>query len=297
VARLQTTTASPLLFSCVSCLSWSILSCLLTAPVVTTPSSAAESEPAKALIDSPRVLIIAHRGNSSVAPENTLPAFQSALDVQADLVELDYFHSADGVPVVIHDEMLDRTTNSEQVLGKSELLVGDLPLADLRKLDVGVWFDDKFAGTRLLTLDEALDVIQTRSTTLIERKAGDAATLVRLLEAKQVTDRVVVQSFDWKFVAHCRQLSPRLALGALCGKPASPEQIQAAAQTGADIIIWDHEKLGRDQIALIHQLGKKAWAYTIDDPRRAKQLISLGIDGIITNHPAEMSQLQEVHRH
>ena len=83
----------------VSCFSWSLV-CLLSATVV----NAADAEsgvmltPARKLIASPRVLVIAHRGNSSVAPENTLPAFQSALDANADLVELDYFHSADGVP-------------------------------------------------------------------------------------------------------------------------------------------------------------------------------------------------------
>src|SRR3954447_11482273 len=112
---------------------------------------AAEPTPAQKLIASPRVLIIAHRGNSSVAPENTLPAFQSALDAKADLVELDYYHSADNVPVVIHDRILDRTTNAEEVLGQPKLLVSDLPLADLRKLDVGGWFDDKFAGTKMPT--------------------------------------------------------------------------------------------------------------------------------------------------
>src|SRR3954465_10959545 len=100
-----------------SCLLW-FLPCVAISVV---NLAAAEPTPAQTLIASPRVLIIAHRGNSSVAPENTLPAFQSALDAQADLVELDYFHSADGVPVVIHDKLLDRTTNAEQVLGKSEL--------------------------------------------------------------------------------------------------------------------------------------------------------------------------------
>src|SRR5581483_8332324 len=69
---------------------------------------AEEQTPARQLIASPRVLVIAHRGNSSEAPENTLPAFQSALDAKADLIELDYYHSADGVPVVIHDKILDR---------------------------------------------------------------------------------------------------------------------------------------------------------------------------------------------
>jgi glycerophosphoryl diester phosphodiesterase len=102
---------------------------------------------------------------------------------------------------------------------------------------------------------------------------------------------VVVQAFDWEFVAACRKLSPRLALGTLSGKPASEAQIRAAAATGADLIVWDHKKIDREQIDLIHQLGKKAWAYTIDDPARAAFLLAAGLDGVITNKPAEMRRL------
>src|SRR5205807_6790535 len=113
--------------------SWFLLLCPFALAIVSVipVASAAEPTPAQRLIAAPRVLIIAHRGNSSVAPENTLPAFQSALDAKADLVELDYFHSADGIPVVIHDQILDRTTNAEEILGQPKLLVGGLPLVDL----------------------------------------------------------------------------------------------------------------------------------------------------------------------
>jgi glycerophosphoryl diester phosphodiesterase len=270
-----------------------LLLCLAAILAVTNASTAfcADPSPAQKLIGTPRPLIIAHRGNSSVAPENSLPAFQSAIDAKADLVELDYFHSSDGIPVVIHDEILDRTTNAEQLLGKPKLLIGDFPAAELQKLDIGAWFDEKFIGTRLPTLIESLDLIQPRSVTLIERKAGDAQRLVSLLEQKKLIDDVVVQAFDWKFIADCRKLSPRLALGTLSGKPASEEQIRAAAATGADLIVWDHKKIDREQIALIHQLGKKAWAYTIDDPARAAFLLASGLDGVITNKPAEMRRL------
>jgi len=272
----------------------SLLFLYLTAILaVTNPatSRAADPTPAQKLIGKPRPLVIAHRGNSSVAPENSLPAFHSAIDAKADLIELDYHHSSDGVPVVIHDEILDRTTDAEQLFGKPKLLIGDFPAAELQKLDIGSWFDDKFTGTRLPTLVESLDLIQARSVTLIERKAGDAQTLIRLLEEKKLIDDVVVQAFDWEFVAACRRLSPRLALGTLSGKPASEEQIRAAAATGADLIVWDHKKINGEQIALIHQLGKKAWAYTIDDPARAAQLLAAGLDGVITNKPAEMRRL------
>jgi glycerophosphoryl diester phosphodiesterase len=273
---------------------WFSFLCALAAILVcsTSPVFAAEPTPAQKLILRNGPLIIAHRGNSSEAPENTLPAFQSALEVKADLVELDYYHSADGALVVIHDEFLDRTTDAEDVLGKAKLLVGEQPLSALQRLDAGSWFDEKFAGTRLPMLIQALDLIQTKSVTLIERKAGDAKTLVKLLGEKNLTDKVVVQSFDWDYVADCRKLAPRLALCTLSGKPANDDQIRAAAATGADVIVWNHEKIGHAQIELIHQLGKKAWVYTVDEPPRAKALIAGGIDGIITNVPAEMIRLR-----
>lgn len=254
---------------------------------------AAEPTPAQKLIESPKVLITAHRGNSSIAPENTIAAFEAAITAKSDLVELDYYHSADGVPVVIHDEILDRTTNAEEALGKPKLVVGDQTLASLQKLDVGSWFDEKFAGARMPTLTESLKVIQSGSVTLVERKAGDPATLVKLLKEQNLLDQVVVQAFDWKFVAGCRELSPTLALGTLSGKPANEEQIRAAVATGADLIVWNHEKIAQEQISLIHQLGKKAWVYTVDEPDRARLLISWGIDGIITNRPGTIIQVRE----
>src|SRR6478672_10933751 len=198
-------TLLPILISCVSYLSW-FLCCLLVQNV----TFAADSTRAQTLINGSKVLIIAHRGNSSVAPENTLPAFQSAIDAKADLVELDYYHAADGVPVVIHDEILDRTTNSEDVFGKPKLVVGSYSSPDLRKLDAGTWFDEKFINVRIPTLVESLDLIQSGSITLVERKQGDAETVVRLLKEKNLLDKVVVQGFDWEYVARCRELAPNL---------------------------------------------------------------------------------------
>lgn len=269
-----------------SYLSWSLVF------LAVSPTPAAEMTPARQLVSSPGVLIIAHRGNSSIAPENTLPAFAKALAARADLVELDYHHSSDGVPVVLHDDTLDRTTNSLAILGKEKLPVAAVSAVEIAKVDAGMWFGDDFVGTKLPTLVESLAAIQAGSTTLIERKAGDAATLVKLLEQEKLTDKVVVQSFDWEFVKACRQLSPTLTLCTLSGKAANKEQIEAAAATGADVIVWNHEKLRSDQIDLIHRLGKKAWVYTIDDPQKTASFIAAGIDGVITNKPATMIKVR-----
>ncbi len=256
-------------------------------------SLAVERTPAQELVAQPGPLVIAHRGDSVHVPENTLPAFAAAVKLKADLVELDYYHSKEGVPVVIHDNFLDRTTDAEAVFGKTKMLVEETPLADLQKLDAGSWFEPKFKGTKLPTLTESLDLIQAGSVTLIERKKGDAATCVKLLREKKLVDKVVVQSFDWQYVRDCHELEPTLVLAALGGgKDALSEaRLTAAVATGAKIIAWDHNKLSKAEIDAIHARSMKAWCYTVDDPARAKELVAAGIDGIITNAPGRIMKV------
>jgi glycerophosphoryl diester phosphodiesterase len=250
-------------------------------------------EPARDLVlGKTRPLIIAHRGNSSEAPENTLPAFRSAVALKVDFVELDYHTTSDGVPLVIHDKTLDRTTNAVALWGTGKAAVAKYKLAELRPLDAGAWLDKKFAGTKLSTLDEALDVIQAGSMTMIEHKVGDAKTLVGLLAKKKLTGSVIVQSFDWKFVTECHQFEPKLLLGALGDKELKPEQLDQIAKTGASVVGWNQKYIHKADIDLIHARGYKSWVYTVDDPARAKELITAGIDGIISNRPAKMLEVR-----
>ncbi len=243
--------------------------------------------PAARLVDSSRVLVIGHRGDSKVAPENTLPAFASAVKAGADLVELDYYHSADGVPIVIHDSTLDRTTDACKLWGAKKIKVTDKSLADLQLLDAGNWFSDKFAGTRLPTLAEAMDTIQAGSITLIERKGGDPATCVKLLKQKKLLDDVVVQAFDWKYLEACHQLDPSLVMAALGDGPLKPERLDRVKQTGARVVAWEDRHTTKDTIAAIHAQGWKAWVWTVDNPDRVRELVQAKIDGIITNRPAQ----------
>jgi len=251
------------------------------------PTSAAKR------IATKQVLIIAHRGNSSEAPENTLPAFASAVKLGADMVELDYFHSADGVPVVFHDANLDRTTNAPIVFGKWKVTVQAMTLAELRKLDAGQWFDQRFAKTKIPTLEESLDEIQKGSVTLIEQKSGDAATCVKLLKRKHLVDEVVVQSFNIDFVRDCHKLCPQLTVAVLGNKRLPSRRLDELEKTGASVIVWDHRDLAKKEIEEIHKRGLKAWVYTVDDPQRARQLINAGIDGIITNRPELLIKLRD----
>lgn len=254
--------------------------------------------PAARLIAQPGPLVIAHRGFSQQAPENTLPAFRLALAARADLVELDYYHAKDGVPVVIHDGTLDRTTDATNRWGGKGIAVASRDASELTSLDAGRWFSPVYAGTRLPTLAESIETIQAGGVTLIERKGGDAPALVRLLRERGWLEHLVVQSFDWGFVRDARRVSPDLVLGAL-GPPStrngrkltdqekvlSPEFIAEIEQLGAQLVVWNRQVTAAS-IERAHQRGLRVWVYTINDPKEAEQLERLGVDGIITDNPA-----------
>lgn len=258
----------------------------------------ATGSPAERLLAEKRALIIAHRGFSAIAPENTVLAFEFALSAGADLVELDYHHSSDGIPVVIHDYELDRTTDSEERWSVPKIRVESRTAEELRLLDAGEWFHPRYKGVRLPLLTEALDVIQKKGVTLIERKAGDASTCVRLLRERDLVNRVVVQAFDWKYLAEVHELEPRQILGAL-GPPAaldgrklsdeektlSASWVAQAKRAGARVIGWNR-LVTKEAVAHAHSQGMKVWVYTINDPKVAAGLLRLGVDGLITDNPA-----------
>lgn len=265
---------------------------LLEMVMAVVPEESIQRPTAAQVIARPGFLVIAHRGDSGAFPENTLPAFQSAVELGADLVELDYYHSADGVPFTFHDRTLNRTSDATAVLGQEKIPTDSLAWSQLQQLDAGAWFDSRFRGTPIPTLAEALDVIQRGSITLIERKAGDAATCVQLLREKNLLEHVVVQSFDWTYLAECHRLAPDLILGALGSKDLSDERLDEIQRSGARVVGWNHQDLQRSQIEAVQRRGMKIWAYTVNDVQRARQLIDDGIDGIITDYPAKIMQLR-----
>lgn len=256
------------------------------------PAETNERPTAAQVIARPGFLVIAHRGDSGAFPENTLPAFRSAVEWGADLVELDYYHSADNVPFAFHDRTLNRTSDATAVLGQEKIPTDSLSWDQLQQLDAGAWFNARFRGTQIPTLADALDVIQQGSITLVERKAGDAATCVQLLREKNLLEHVVVQAFDWNYLADCHRLAPELILGALGSKDLSDDRLDEIQKAGARIVGWNHQDLQRQQIEAVQRRGMKIWAYTVNDVPRAQQLIADGIDGIITDYPAKIMQLR-----
>lgn len=243
---------------------------------------------ARELIDRDRVAIVAHRGDSLVAPENTLPAFESAIQLGAPAVELDFQATRDGELVVFHDETLDRTTNAAEVLGRRDIPVDEISLDVFLQLDAGRWFGESFAGTTAPTLEAALRAILPRAVPVIEHKSGAAATCVELLRRLDAIREVVVMSFDWPFLAECRRLSDELAIVALGDVEPQERHLADAVALRSSAIGWSHDRLSADAVALIRRQPLKLWVWTVDDPQRARELVAWGANAMITNRPGVM---------
>lgn len=256
------------------------------------------------LLERKQPLVIGHRGYCAIAPENTLPSFRCALDAGADLVELDYQQSKDGVPIVIHDHILDRTTDARKKWKRRRIRVSRLTAAEIQTLDAGSWFDAKFAGTKVPLLSEALDCICSNGgVALIEHKSGDPSTLAKLLRKKDLINQVIVISFNWKFLRELHRLEPRLVLGAL-GPPVRlsngrrPTHIRRGLgvrltdllKTGAKIAVWNR-KVSKRAVQKARDHGLQIWVYTVNEPSLARQLITRGVGGIITNVPQLLRQI------
>jgi glycerophosphoryl diester phosphodiesterase len=246
---------------------------------------------------SSRPLVIAHRGYSAAAPENTLPAFQLAMEAEADLVELDYYHSKDQVLTVVHEGTLDRTTDAVRRWGTGTNRVSQTLFAKMHELDASSWRGSNQPPATIPSLMEALDLIQSRSVTLIERKAGPAEACVRLIRERREVNQVVVQSFDWQYLEEYHRLEPSQILGALgpwksyrgallsdAEQVLSVRWIDEARRVGARVVVWN-QKVEASAVAAAHERGMKVWVYTIDDPADMTRLLDLGIDGLITNNP------------
>lgn len=264
------------------------------------PTKKSEGRPARRVLNTRRTLVIGHRGFRDAAPENTLPSFELALKAGVDLVEFDYRHTSDGVPVAIHDETLERTTDAQRVWNGMGLEVAGRTLKELADLDAGSWFQPRFAGTRIPTMEEAIDAIRPGAVPLIERKEGDATTCARLFRRRGLINHAIVIAFDWDFLRKFRGLVPDQVLGALGPSAATRRAtrhgdrdllnaatLDRVGRMGIELVVWNRH-INRASVISAHARGMKVWIYTVNDPEEADELVSLGVDGLISDNPALM---------
>ncbi len=244
------------------------------------------------------LLRVAHRGASRTAPENTLAAFREAIRLGVDAIEIDVHLSADGRPIVIHDDTLDRTTS-----GRGP--VGALSAAELRRLDAGAWFSPRFRGESVPTLEETLECVRGRCGLNIEikeaqgsrpRRAGGRAAmpsptgLVARAVARAVArtgfkDLLIVSSFSGRALEEARAAMPETRLGFLASR--SLRGLRRLHWRLRLFSVHPHLRLiAPRRMALAHRLGLLVIVWTVNDARRMRRLAALGADGLMTDDPA-----------
>lgn len=227
------------------------------------------------------MFLYAHRGVSARAPENTLTAFRLALADGADGVELDVHLSADGVPVVIHDATLERTTD-----GKGA--VADCAAQELSRLDAGSWFSADFAGEPVPTLREVLALLSGRLRVNVEIK-GAAAALAALDVLKEFpgTD-VVFSSFDQSVLRELRLVDARVPLAVLSDEAGWHRLIPLALELRASAVHRRADLVSRPLLAAARAAGLPVFAWTVDAPDQARSLQRAGITGLFANDPVAL---------
>lgn len=237
--------------------------------------------------------VIAHRGNSAEFPENTLAAFQSAIDMGVDFIELDVHLSADGVPYVIHDQTIIRTTDSD-----SAVEINQLSFEEIADLDAGSWFDREFANEKLPTLEEVLQLPLGNTGVMIEIKEGSfdtntlakaVASLVRKYSQVKIGNPIVTGSISPEIVVALRNELPELPIIAIVE---DPKKIPDYRPARPNLYAVYHDILDKKLIGELQSGPKVIWVFTVDQPTKMYLLSKMGVDGIITNRPKALLELR-----
>jgi glycerophosphoryl diester phosphodiesterase len=240
---------------------------------------------------SARTRVIAHRGFSGAAPENTLAAIRAAIEVGADMAEIDVTLSSDSQVVVIHDETLDRTTD-----GSGE--VSRFSLAELRELDAGTWFKPSFAGERIPTLDEVLTAVEGRILLNVEIKSeavvrGVVDKVASAIREHQMTELVVVSSFSPEALRQMHETAPEIRTAVLYNTRyhKGSDAVEIVTDLGASVFNIKRQRLTRKMLRRCRENDVPVGLYTVNKPRRLRRLVSKGIGAIFTDHPDRLIEI------
>ena len=230
-----------------------------------------------------QVMVISHRGEHLAHPENTLSAFQAAIDAGADYFELDVRTTSDGQLVLMHDGTVDRTTNGT---GK----VRDLTLDQIRALDAGAKFNPQFAGTKVPTLEEALNLAHGKIGVYVDCKDLSPADLVAVLKKTDMLNNVVIYAGPG-FLKEVLEREPSVLAMPEADSLAQLEEM--AANLRLRVAAFDKDDFTDDVIAAAKRLNVRVYVdrlWTADKPEFWQDALKRGAAGIQTDHPAELVQ-------
>jgi glycerophosphoryl diester phosphodiesterase len=258
-------------------------------------------------------LVLAHRGASAYAPENTLAAFNLAFEIGADGIELDVTLTKDGIPVVIHDDTVDRTTDGHG-------LIKQMTLEQVERLDAGGWFNERFRGERIPTLEQVLVGVGTRGVVNIELKTaalrpwpvkisavprsklaqlslgvlarliqtdGLESVVVQVIGQTHAAERVLISCFNPLSLSRARSLNPRLSRGLLYASylPIFLSRAWLRPMARPHALHPNFSMVTPKYVAWARRKHYRINPWVVDDPSETKRLIALGVDSIMTNKP------------
>ncbi len=242
-------------------------------------------------------IVIAHRGASAYYPENTMAAFRGAVNIGADMIELDVLLSKDNIPVVFHDAMLDKKSN-----GKG--LVSEYTVQELKELDAGSWFDPKFRGEKIPTLEEVLIYTKDKIAVNIEIKTeavfeeyenGVERKVIDLVRKYELTDKVIISSFDYRVIKRFDALAPEIKTALLYERRQShgrrPAELVEDYQ--ADAFNFSIREMADSWTQSLNDQKIPFFVYTINDPEVMKTVINRGAKGIFTDKPDVLKRVAE----
>jgi len=240
------------------------------------------------------MLIYAHRGNSSVYPENTMSAFRSAVDLGVHGIETDVHMTKDGILVITHDEEISRVSD-----GKG--MVKDLTYKELLQQDFGLWKGEAFKGEKIPLLSELLDLLEGTQIILnIEIKMGFLLypgieeKLLKILTERGFLSRVIFSSFNHYSLAKLKELNPEAKVAPLY-QSGLYKPYDYALTFGADYIHPYYMALDKTIVEESHRKNIKVNLWTVNDSSQVAYCKDLGVDGLITDYPKELlSKLKEL---
>jgi glycerophosphoryl diester phosphodiesterase len=236
--------------------------------------------------------IIAHRGASSMAPENTLASFRTAWEVGADAVELDIYLTTDNRIVVIHDSTTRRVSGVDMIVSKSSS-------QDLRKLDVGKWKGQQWTNEKIPYLEEVLKTVPKGKRIFIEVKCGPEIIpeMLKIIKASGLDrSQIVIISFSSEVIRTIEMHRPTMTTYWLCSINSKPGSIEKSIETAKaiktdGIDVAASAEVNSDYAKMIREAKLGFYVWTVDNPAIAKRMADLGVDGITTNKPVEIRNL------
>lgn len=228
-----------------------------------------------------RVEVTAHRGSSTSAPENTLSAIRQAITDQSDYAEIDVQETSDGVIVVLHDSDLMRVTGEK-------LNIWETTFEEVRELDAGSWFSPQFAGEKIPTLEEAIEVAQDRIKLNIELKFYEhnqrlTERVVSILRSEDFTDQCIITSMNYQELLKVKELDNRITVGFIFF-----EAIGRVFDFNVDLFSIFRKKATASFISNAQKREKEVHVWLVNTPEAMEHFIYLGVDNIVTDYPAKL---------